>query len=322
MFACMRPASPPTTEITATATAGDQPQDTRLLPGLVIVNYGKQALVEDRVGELTRCVMRRNLERVVCGDRVQWRRNTDGSGVIEAIESRQSVLQRTAGNRAASPLAANLDQLVITCAPEPGIDLFLVDKYTVAAELAGLEPLIVVNKSDLLDNADREETEARLACYQAIGYQCLLTSALHNTGMALLRAQLRNKTSILAGQSGVGKSSLIGRLLPDLDIEIGRLSAASGQGRHTTTATTLYHMPEGGDLVDSPGVRDFHPGAMNPGQLAHGFREFRGYDGQCRFSDCLHNGEPECAVAVAVAAQLIDARRMQSYHRMLEAQTG
>jgi len=285
--------------------------------GLVIVNYGRQLLLEAADGSLVRCVARRNLERVVCGDRVQWLGNTDGSGVVQAILPRRSVLQRHTGARSASPLAANLDQLLIATAPEPGIDAFLLDKYTVAAELAQLTPVIVINKSDLLAEPELQAINALLAGYRAIGYHCLLTSARQNTGMDAFRACLQGHTSILAGQSGVGKSSLIKRLLPDLDIEIGRLSAASGQGRHTTTATTLYHLPGGGDLIDSPGVRDFHPGIVEPRELEHGFREFRPYSGQCHFSDCLHHGEPGCAVAAALQGGRIDGRRMDSYRRLL-----
>jgi ribosome biogenesis GTPase len=287
------------------------------LAGLVIVNYGKHLLVEDSAGTLVRCVARRNLERAVCGDHVQWLPNADGSGVVEAILPRQTVLQRHIGTRSASPLAANLDQLLIVAAPEPGIDAFLLDKYTVTAELAQLAPVIVLNKSDLLADRELQAVDELLAGYRAIGYRCLLTSARENAGMEAFRACLQNRTSILLGQSGVGKSSLIKRLLPDLDIEIGRLSAASGQGRHTTTATTLYHLPGGGDLIDSPGVRDFHPDPVPAGELGHGFREFREYAGQCRFSDCLHNGEPGCAVEQAMQQGRIDARRMESYRRLL-----
>lgn len=289
-------------------------------PGLVIVNYGKQLLVEAADGSLVRCVARRKLERVVCGDRVAWLRNADGSGVVQAIQPRRTVLQRNTGARSVSPLAANLDQLLIAAAPQPGIDAFLLDKYTVASELAQLTPVIVINKSDLLAEPELQAVKALLAGYRAIGYHCLLTSARQNTGMDAFRACLQGRTSILAGQSGVGKSSLIRRLLPDLDIEVGRLSAASGQGRHTTTATTLYHLPGGGDLIDSPGVRDFHPGALPPGELGHGFREFRDYAGQCRFSDCLHNGEPGCAVEAALQSGHIDKWRMDSYRRLLAQQ--
>jgi len=285
--------------------------------GLVIVNYGKHLLLEDGAGTLFRCVVRRGAGVPVCGDRVQWQGTGDGAGVVESIGARRTLLQRAVGEQH-KPLAANIDQIVIEAAIEPVLDGYLVDKYTVAAELAGAVPLLVINKEDLLSTAQRAEIDVLLADYRAIGYTCLYTSALRNTGIDAFLAWLAGKSSILVGQSGVGKSSLIQRLLPDLDIAIGRLSAASGQGRHTTTATTLYHLPGGGDLIDSPGVRDFHLGRVSPDELARGFREFQPWLGRCRFTDCRHRNEPGCAVLAALAQQRICGRRMQSYRRLLE----
>ncbi len=228
------------------------------------------------------------------------------------------MLQRDTGNHGHRPLAANIDQLVIEAATEPALDSFLLDKYTVAAELANADALIVINKADLLTTQDRHDIDALLEEYRAIGYPCLYTSALKNTGIEEFRAHLCGRTSILVGQSGVGKSSLVKRLLPDLEITTGRLSAASGLGKHTTTATTLYHLPGGGALIDSPGVRDFRLGAVESLRLGSGFREFHAWLGQCRFNDCLHRGEPGCAIDAAVNEGKISQRRMQSYRRLLE----
>jgi ribosome biogenesis GTPase len=284
--------------------------------GLVLVNYGKALLVEDRAGALLHCSARRNLARIVCGDRVLWRPTGTGEGVIEAIEPRRSVLNRGNGER---PLAANIDCIVVVAATQPAADEFLIDKYLVAAELAGITPLVVINKSDLLDAADRPSIDRCLGQYARIGYTTLLTSALRNTGIDLLRECLAGTTAVLVGQSGVGKSSLVKRLLPELEIAIGRLSAASGQGRHTTTATTLYHLPDGGDLIDSPGVRDFRPGPLSAGELAGGFREFQRWIGQCRFHNCRHLGEPGCALAAAAREKSISAQRLASYRRLAAA---
>lgn len=293
------------------------PGITRAETGLVIVNYGKNLLLEDRSGALVRCVVRREAGIPVCGDRVEWLRTGAGTGVVESIDTRRTLLQRAVGETH-KPLAANIDQIVIEAAIEPQLDGFLVDKYTVAAELAGAEPLLVINKEDLLDDAQRAQIDALLTDYRAIGYDCLYTSALRNTGIDAFLARLAGRSSILVGQSGVGKSSLILRLLPDLDIAIGRLSSASGQGRHTTTATTLYHLPGSGDLIDSPGVRDFHLGRVPPEELARGFREFRPWLGHCRFTDCRHRNEPGCAVRDALQQHRISARRMESYRRLLQ----
>lgn len=290
--------------------------------GLVIVNYGKSLLIEDGDGELVRCVPRRSLDPIVCGDRVSWEPAGDGTGVVTRIKTRDSVLNRADDENRARPLAANLDQIVIVAAAEPALDEFLVDKYTVAAELVGVQPLLVINKTDLIDCTARAALEQRVADYAAIGYRVLFTSALKTTGMPELELALTGKTSILVGQSGVGKSSLIKRLLPQLDITIGMLSEASGQGRHTTTATTLYHLPCGGKLIDSPGVRDFRLGHAPPGELEFGFREFRNYLGQCKFNNCRHLSEPECAVASAAQQDRISPRRLESYRQLVVASQG
>jgi ribosome biogenesis GTPase len=287
-------------------------------PGLVVINYGKNQLVEDTSGNIHRCVARRGLPQIVCGDAVEWQQTGDGSGVIETLQPRRTVLYRADGNDIQRPLVANIDQLVIEAALEPALDYFLIDKYCIAAELAQTEPLIVINKADLLQDKDRVRIESLISEYRHIGYSTLLTSALKNTGIDFFTDSLADKTSIMVGQSGVGKSSLIKRLLPDREIAVGKLSEASGLGKHTTTSTTLYHLPQGGHLIDSPGVRDFHLGKVDAGDLGHGFREFRPHLGQCKFNDCRHLSEPGCAIRAAVAEGAIHERRMQSYRRLLQ----
>jgi len=285
--------------------------------GLVIINYGKNQLVEDTSGDIHRCVARRGLPQIVCGDAVEWQQTGKGSGVIETLQPRRTVLYRADGNDSQRPLVANIDQLIIEAALEPALDYFLIDKYCIAAELAHTEPLIIINKADLLQDKDRERIASLISEYRRIGYTTLLTSALENTGIDAFADSLAGKTSILVGQSGVGKSSLIKRLLPDREIAVGKLSEASGLGKHTTTSTTLYHLPQGGHLIDSPGVRDFHLGKVAAGDLGNGFREFHPYLGQCKFNDCRHLAEPGCAIHAAVAEGNILERRMQSYRRLM-----
>jgi len=287
--------------------------------GLVIVNYGKNQLVETPSGDIVNCVARRGLPQIVCGDKVEWLPTGDSSGVIETIRPRRTVLHRANGTSGQRPLVANIDQVVIEAALEPALDYFLIDKYCVAAELAQTEPLLIINKSDLLQDQDRERINTLISEYRDIGYTTLLTSALKNTGIEAFIASLSGKTSILVGQSGVGKSSLIKRLLPHRDIDIGKLSVASGLGKHTTTSTTLYHLPQGGRLIDSPGVRDFHLARVPDEELGHGFREFRPYLGQCRFNNCRHLSEPGCAIRAAVAEGRILERRMASYRKLMES---
>jgi len=290
--------------------------------GLVLVNYGKSVLVEDDAGCLYRCVARRNLRHIVSGDRVAWESVGTQEGIIKAIEPRHTVLQRADSANRTRALAANIDQILIVAAPQPAHDAYLIDRYLVAAELAGATPLVIVNKSDLLDPRMAGAPTDDLRGYADIGYDILLMSARENTGIDKLAQALVNRTSILVGQSGVGKSSLIKRLLPERDIQIGKLSDASGQGRHTTTATTLYHLPQGGDLIDSPGVRDFRLGETTPADLARGFREFRPYLGLCRFQDCRHLSEPGCAVKAAMRKGVISERRLASYSRLANGRIG
>lgn len=294
----------------------DRKSDAATRTGLVIVNYGKNLLVEDDDGVLYQCVARRGLQQLACGDLVDWLPTGEQAGVVEILHPRNTVLLKADGRNRQRPLAANFDQVVIEAATEPAMDAFLIDKYTIAAELAGATPLIIINKADLLTAADRRSIESLMQEFRAIGYRYLFTSALKNTGIDEFRDQLTGRTSILVGQSGVGKSSLIKRLLPEQDITVGKLSAASGLGKHTTTTTTLYHLPGGGNLVDSPGVRDFRLGEVDPNTLGNGFREFIPHLGRCRFNDCLHLTEPGCAVIEAVAAGRISERRMESYRRL------
>jgi ribosome biogenesis GTPase / thiamine phosphate phosphatase len=227
------------------------------------------------------------------------------------------VLQRADSANRTRALAANIDQILIVAAPHPAPDAFLIDRYLVAAELAGATPLVVLNKSDLDIPQSAVAPGGDLREYAALGYGTLLTSARMNTGIDDLAQALVNRTSILVGQSGVGKSSLIKRLLPELDIQIGKISEASGQGRHTTTTTTLYHLQQGGDLIDSPGVRDFKLGETAAADLSRGFREFRPYLGLCRFQDCRHLSEPGCAVKEAMHEGAVSERRMASYAELV-----
>lgn len=286
--------------------------------GLVIVNYGKNQLVESADGGIYRCVARRGLPQIVCGDEVEWQPTGKQAGVIVTLLPRRTTLLRADGNRGHRPLVTNIDQVVIGAALEPALDYYLIDKYIVAAELANTTPLVVINKSDLIRPEDRQRIDTLIAEYRDIGYTTVLTSALENTGIKEFTACLNDRTSILVGQSGVGKSSMIKRLLPERDIAVGKLSAASGLGKHTTTSTTLYHLPLGGKLIDSPGVRDFHLGEIDGSDLTCGFREFQPYLGQCKFNDCRHVSEPACALIAAVAGGHVLERRMESYRRLLQ----
>lgn len=304
-------------------TSKEQPlNQTALGPeqeGLVITRYGASATVEDAQGALYHCAVRPNLESVVCGDRVAWQQVGGREGVVVALMPRRSLLSRPDFGGRLKPLAANIDQTVILAAPEPEISEGLIDRYLVASELIGITPIILVNKLDLLDDEGKARLEARLRPYRDIGYRTLFASVRQEHGLDALLVQLKDKTSILVGQSGVGKSSLVKALLPDQDVRIGELSKATGLGTHTTTRTMLYHLPAGGDLIDSPGVRSFGLWSTSPAQVAQGFVEFRPYLGACRFNDCRHLVEPGCALQAAVREGKISPRRLASYHGIVDS---
>ena len=293
------------------------PKEPEGQPGLILAHYGQASLVEAENGDVLRCSTRRNLPRTVSGDRVLWQASSPREGVITAVLERDTMLSRPDQNNRVRPVAANIDQIVVVIASKPSFEYGMLDRYLVAAELIGAKPVIVVNTSDLLDHDSRSKLEERLQVYQHIGYALLFTSIRSTDGLRDLHQQLKTHTSVLVGQSGVGKSSLIQALLPELDIRTGSLSQVTGLGRHTTTVAMLYHLPDGGDLIDSPGVRDFTLVKVPIEDLEYGFREFRPYIGQCRFHNCRHMSEPGCAVQNAVREGHIPARRLENYSKIV-----
>ncbi len=295
--------------------------------GVVVANYGARISVRDAAGELHRCVARRRAGYPVCGDRVLWLEpdraeshdtgRATGCAAIVAIAERDSALERPDRRGMLKPLAANFSQLVVVAADPPGFDTELIDRYLVAAERLGVRAALAINKSDLLGEQSAAAARALLSRYRALDYPACLASNAAPGGLDELAALLRGQTSILVGQSGVGKSSIADRLLPDREIRVGALSEHGGQGSHTTTAATLYELPDGGRLIDSPGVREFPLEHLEGSELAAGFREIATLAGDCRFHNCAHRAEPDCAVRCAVADGRISAERYHSYLRML-----
>jgi ribosome biogenesis GTPase len=285
--------------------------------GRVVVRHGANLAVESNEGQILHCLSRQNIGHPVCGDRVVWQRTADGQGVVTAIQPRLTLLSRPDYSGHDKPLAANLTRLLILIAPQPEPSGYLVDQYLVAAETIGVEAMLIVNKIDLLDPARRATFEKGFAHYPAIGYPLFWISLRDPATLQPLIAHLAGQTSILVGQSGVGKSSLVKALLPDREIQIGRLSQATGLGRHTTSAATCYRLLGGGELIDSPGVRSFRLGAIGREALQAGFRELRPHLGRCRFADCRHGLEPDCAIRAAVAAGLIAPQRLASFRHLL-----
>jgi ribosome biogenesis GTPase len=287
--------------------------------GLVVARYGKTIDVEGDNGDVVRCKLRQNIGELVCGDQVIWQLANDGTGVIIAMIPRQSVLARPDFQGRIKLIAANIDQIMITCAIEPELSTGLIDRYLVAAETTGISPVIVINKIDLLSEQQRIELDEKIAIYQQLGYKIIHTSAKIQHGLDELIAQLKGRTSIFVGHSGVGKSSLVQELFPEQEIKIGDLSEATGKGTHTTTVATLYHLAHGGDLIDSPGIREFGLWDVTPEQAAEGFIELRPFLSECKFRNCQHQNEPGCAVRQAAEDGKITEQRLNSYYRIVES---
>lgn len=284
----------------------------------VVANHSASVVVQDENGSTFRCVARRKLGVIVAGDWVEVERQATGRSAIVSIAPRSSVLERPGHRGELKPVAANLTRLVIVTAIEPGIDTLLIDSYCCAAERAGIEPAVLVNKSDLLDPAQLASVSDMLDDYHRIGYRGQLVSAIKGDSVDDLDSLLRGHTSVLVGQSGTGKSSIINRIMPDKLIRTADLSQATGLGGHTTTATTLYNLDRGGCLIDSPGVRAFALEQISKAELADTFRDFVKYAANCRFHNCIHKSEPDCAVQQAVADHGIATSRYRSYLELLE----
>lgn len=283
----------------------------------VIANYGARLLIKDETGTLKRCVALKKVGLCVTGDRVEWAPELTGDHRVTKILPRKTLLQRPDRAGRLKPVAANLTHLVIVGAAEPNVEPMLIDQYAAAAELAGIEPLIVVNKSDLLDDEARQSLETLLAVYASLGYETAFVNTTEENGVKPLSDKISNKISMLVGQSGVGKSSIVNKLFPDLDIQVGALSEASGAGSHTTTVSSWYELEGGGALIDSPGVRQFSLEHLSQKDLALGFREITEAAGGCKYNNCTHLHEPQCAVKDDLDSGAIDLGRFTNYKKLV-----
>ncbi|WP_320820565.1 small ribosomal subunit biogenesis GTPase RsgA [Thalassolituus sp.] len=294
--------------------------------GQVMAHFGSQVEVEDKQSQdRYRCFLRANLGSLVTGDRVVFRPGADNqgvkTGVVEMVLPRTTELSRPNPYNEIKPVAANIDFIVLVVAPEPEAHANLIDRYLVAAENCEIEPIILFNKIDLLTEETRPRYASLLASYEKLGYRTLRVCSHDDSSLGELKEFLNGRISVFVGQSGVGKSSLIGTLLPGEELRVGALSENTRKGKHTTTTARLYHFPAGGDLIDSPGIREFGLWHMSPEEVLYGFREIRPEAGYCKFRDCKHEKEPGCAMLGALKAGRISEARFQSYRRILQTLT-
>jgi ribosome biogenesis GTPase len=279
----------------------------------VIAAYGRHLQVRDAAGVCHDARPFGRKMQCVCGDRVLCQSDA-AHGEVHVLEilPRTSVLSRSTLRGEGEAVVANLSLVVVVFAPLPSPDLFIVDRYLCAASSAGLRALVLLNKDDLLDGVS---DIALTGGFNAAGYPVLRCSTTRSEGLEPLREALQGETAVFVGQSGVGKSSLIGALVPEAQLITGELDR-DAEGRHTTTSSRLYDLPGGGQLIDSPGVRDFAPAIdmLEPRSL--GFPEVDRLGVACRFQDCQHLREPACAVREAAESGSLDSRRYESYRRL------
>jgi ribosome biogenesis GTPase / thiamine phosphate phosphatase len=279
----------------------------------IIAAFGRHLVVRDASGaERAARPFGRKLQ-MVCGDRVTCEIDAHHDEAhITAVLPRDSCLYRTNLRATEEAVVANLTLMLVTLAPLPVPDLFVIDRYLAAAASAGIRASLVLNKCDL---PWPQELASELAVYAAVGYTHVEVSAKADTGLQSLRAVCAGDIATFVGQSGVGKSSLISRLVPGAHIRTSELMRGQ-EGTHTTTASQLYDLPGGGHLIDSPGVRDFAPALSRLEPTSLGFLEVAQYAPRCRFADCRHLREPGCAVRAACETQAISPRRYESYRRL------
>ncbi|MDH3531909.1 MAG: ribosome small subunit-dependent GTPase A [Gammaproteobacteria bacterium] len=283
---------------------------------LVIATYSRRMRLQLPGGEQVGARIKGKRLRPVCGDRVLAEPiEQEADWLITAIAERENELTRPNQRGQAEVMAANIEMLVVVAAATPEPDWFIVDRYLSAAEDIGAAAAVVYNKTDL--DVDAPSTAQALDEYRAIGYPTLRCSATTGAGIEALGLLLAGKSAIIVGQSGVGKSSIINRLTGVEQLTTATISKKRGAGRHTTVNSVMLELPGGGRIIDSPGVRDYAPALVSLDRVGQGFREISSAAQACRFANCRHVREPDCAVKRAIDAGAISARRYESYKRLL-----
>jgi ribosome biogenesis GTPase len=284
------------------------------LTGDVVESFGRRVVVALPDRQTRHCKLRGRKLEVVVGDLVEIDGHPPADDwVVVDRRPRRNLFSRSNARGEAEALAANLDQLAVVVAPVPTCDLYIADRYLAGALYAGIDCFVIANKIDLARSA---EDQAALDVYRRAGIAAIDVSAKAGAGMDELQARLADRRTLLAGQSGVGKSTLFNQLSGGAYRTTRTLSDATGEGRHTTVSSAIVALPWG-ELVDSPGVRDYAPPPVPLRDVQQGFAEIAAVAAECRFQDCLHSREPDCAVQKGVASSHIDPRRYESYRRLL-----
>jgi ribosome biogenesis GTPase len=298
--------------------ANTPPETMTATTALVVATYSRRMLLQLSDGRRVDARIKGKRIKPVCGDRVEAEPLPDEPDwMITAICSRRNQLTRPNLRGKVEVLAANIDRLLVMAAPAPEPDWSIVDRYLCAAELIDASAAVVFNKNDLQGD---ESVDQVLDDYARIGYRTVRCSAKTGLNIEAVNALLRDGVSIIVGQSGVGKSSLINRLLQDERLRVASISDKSREGRHTTVNSALLQLPDGGAVIDSPGVRDYAP-ALQPDEVVVGYREIAAAGPGCRFANCRHLREPGCAVKLAVEEGAISRRRYDSYRHLLALTT-
>lgn len=295
--------------MTARSVSAATDTDSGETAGLVLANFGRSALVRSQ-GRTLHCELHGRRLKLVCGDRVRWRKRAASAVIVEVLP-RRNLLQRIDSRGRCEPIAADIDRLAVVLAPQPRPDWFVIDRYLAAAALIDIPAVLIQNKCDLA----ADELQAELQVYRRLPLICLTLSAKTSDTLGPLRAAIATGATLLVGQSGVGKSSLINALTPDGAAQTAALTR-DAQGRHTTSTARWYQLDARGALIDAPGVRDFAPPAGVLRAAEHGFVEILATAAGCRFKDCRHFDEPGCAVRAAARSGAIHPRRYESYRRL------
>lgn len=297
--------------------------------GLVIKNTGSWYVVKTDDGQLVDCKIKgnfrlkgiRSTNPIAVGDHVHIVMNHEGTAFIHEIEDRKNYIIRRASNlsKQSHILAANLDQcMLIVTINYPETSTIFIDRFLATAEAYRIPVSIIFNKTDRYDEDETRYLDGLINLYTYIGYPCYKVSALNQTGIEAIRTALTDKVTLLSGNSGVGKSTLINAILPDLEVKTGEISDYHNKGMHTTTFSEMFPLPQGGWIIDTPGIKGFGTFDMEEEEVGHYFKEIFEHSANCKYGNCTHRHEPGCAVRQAVEEHLISESRYSSYLNMLE----